>query len=153
MRGGSVPERGNHKAGIKVEHWKVQEVNKQGCTVVLSLEEKRACTRQAVAHLLNASTVSPPCRTPCRTSPHRILLHCASPSYVFQFSHTHTKAVIPECLALSCKPISKYRNGRMCQITELFMIQVPNRSWRWHTEVPGHQNQGEENGPRSPENP
>lgn len=90
MRGGSAPEGGNHKAGIKVEHQKVQEVDKQGCTVVLGSEEKCAHMRQAAAHLLNASTVSPPCRPPCRTSPHRILLRCASPSYVFQFfTHTH----------------------------------------------------------------
>lgn len=86
MSGGSAPEGGNHKARIKVGHWKVQEVNKQGCTVVLGSEEKCAHMRQAAAHLLNAPTVSPPCRTPRRTSPHRILLHCASPSYIFQFS-------------------------------------------------------------------
>lgn len=38
----------------------------------------------------------------------------------------------------------------MCQIAELLMIQVPKRR---HMEVPGHQTQGEKNGPRSPENP
>lgn len=109
MRGGSAPEGGNHKAGINVEHQKVQEVDKQGCSVVLGSEEKCAHMRQAAAHLLNASTVSPPCRPSCRMSPHGILLHCASPSYVFQFSHTCTKAAIPECLALSCKTVSRYR--------------------------------------------
>lgn len=102
MRGASAPEGGNHKVRSKIEYWKVQEVNKQGCTVALGSEENCAHLKQAAAHLLNVSTDSPPCRTP-----HRILLHCVSPSYVFQFSHTRTKVAIPERLALSCKTISR----------------------------------------------
>lgn len=80
-------------------------------TVVLRSEEKRPRMKEAAAHLLNVSTVSP-CRTPCTTSPHRILLLHASPPYVFQSSHTRTKAAIPECLALSCETISRYRTDQ-----------------------------------------
>lgn len=126
---------------------------------------REVCLHEASCstHLLNASTVPPPCRTLHRTSPHGILLRCARPSYVFQFSHTCTKAVTPECLALSCKTTSRYKTDKEtfplrqveaagCVRSQITMIQGPNRSWTWHTEMP-NQSQGEKNGPRSPGNP
>lgn len=136
-------------------------VNKQGWTVVLGSEETWG---RVAAQLPNASTAAPPWRTPCTTSPHRILPHCASPSPPLVSTHMHkscnTRILGPKLQnyqyiqnRLGDLPSKAGGNGRMCQIPELFMIRVPNRSWRWHTDVPGHWSQSEKNGPSSPQNP